>query len=307
VVGAPALPRFVKEEDGGWMVDQHPEASLESQQQLRAMLREQKAAFAYSAAELTGYAGEHPPFRLDLSSEEPIRTPRRLLAPLAKAVADEKCGELLDAGFIESVRGPSIPYVSAVTIAAKKDSQGEWTEKRFCIDYRAVNAKTPLDHYPMQRAEVLYDRVGGAKVMSKLDLRAGFHQLPIVPDHWARTAFWWGDRVYQYLRLPFGLKNAPAYFQRVMDFELDKASCSAFAMAFVDDLLIFSNSTWRNMSAMCAAFCSACRHAGSRPTRISPCLARIAWSTWGTTCPPMASRPVPARCTPFWPCLPPSQ
>jgi hypothetical protein len=150
VVGAPALPRFVKEEDGGWMVDQHPEASFESQQQLRAMLREQKAAFAYSAAELTGYAGEHPPFRLDLTSEEPIRTPRRLLAPLAKAVADEKCGELLDAGFIESVRGPSIPYVSAVTIAAKKDSQGEWTEKRFCIDYRAVNAKTPLDHYPMQ-------------------------------------------------------------------------------------------------------------------------------------------------------------
>ena len=88
-----------------------------------------------------------------------------------------------------------------------------------------------------------------AKFLTALDLRSGFHQIPMAIDSIAKTAFWYVTQGKQqppqllaYTRMPFGLKNAPAKFQRVMDAELTRSKCTEFAFAYIDDLLIASDS-----------------------------------------------------------------
>ena len=127
--------------------------------------------------------------------------------------------ELLSAGLVELSDGE---YACATVMPAKKDILGNWTEKRMCGDYRPVNKKTKLDRYPMPTPEELFDAVGKARVFSTLDLRSGYHQLPLRVEDRVKTAFWGvdddgKDSLFHWKFLPFGLKNAPAEFQRVMD------------------------------------------------------------------------------------------
>jgi hypothetical protein len=96
-------------------------------------------------------------------------------------VTREKIEELWENGFVEP-GDPTAPYAAnPVTAAAKKDSQGEWTEKRFCINYKKVNRAQPPNKYRTQTPEEIFDRMAadGATVFSHLDMRAGFHQLPL--------------------------------------------------------------------------------------------------------------------------------
>lgn len=128
---------------------------------------------------------------------------------------------------------------------AKKDVFGNWTEKRMCGDYRAVNNKTKYDRYQMPTPEEMFDVLGKATVFSTLDLRSGYHQLPLRPEDKVKTAFWGvnsdgKDVLYQWKTLPFGLRNAPAEFQRVMDGVLH--GHSSYARCYIDDVIIFSNS-----------------------------------------------------------------
>ena len=86
-----------------------------------------------------------------------------------------------------------------------------------CGDYRPINRKTNSDLYSMPTPEELFDAVGHARVFSTLDLRSGYHQLPLMVDDRVKTAFWGvdqdgRDQLYHWKFLPFGLKNAPAEF-----------------------------------------------------------------------------------------------
>jgi hypothetical protein len=92
------------------------------------------------------------------------------------------------------------------------------------------------------------ERVVNGKFLTALDLRSGFHQIPMHPDSISKTAFWYASgthppQLLAYTRMPFGLKNAPAKFQRVMDAELARGGCAEFAFAYIDDLIIVSD-TW---------------------------------------------------------------
>ena len=83
---------------------------------------------------------------------------------------------------------------------------------RMCIDFCSLNLNTKVDRYPIPRIDDLLDRLGKARVFSKLDLRAGYHQVRIRAGHEKYTAFLsrWG--LYEYTVMPFGLVNAPATF-----------------------------------------------------------------------------------------------
>jgi hypothetical protein len=112
-----------------------------------------------------------------------------------------------------------------------------------CGDYHPINQQTKSDKYAMPTPEEIFDVVGHAKVFSTLDLRAGYHQLPIREEEKAKTAFWGvnshgKDCLYEWKFLPFGLKNAPTEFQHVMDRILVGLD---FVRCYIDDIVVYSD------------------------------------------------------------------
>ena len=110
---------------------------------------------------------------------------------------------------------------------------------RLCVDYRPLNAITVADVYPLPRIDEMIDNAGKAKWFTKMDLHSGFHQIRLHPSHIERTAFKTKYGTYQYRVMPFGLCNAPATFQRTMDFVLQYLK--DFAGAYVDDILVHTD------------------------------------------------------------------
>ena len=160
-------------------------------------------------------------------SNRPYRIPPKWCEEV-KAQLDQ----LLFLGIIE----PSESPWSSAVITVKKKNGG----CRICLDYRAVNGVTTPDPYQMPFIEDILDTLANAKFMSKLDLNKGFHQIPVKKEDKQKTAFCtpWGK--YQFCRMPFGLRNGPAVFQRMMDKILhqDLDHCRVY----IDDIVVFSPS-----------------------------------------------------------------
>ena len=171
-------------------------------------------------------------FRIDLEDEaHPVHRPIYKLSPLELDEAKKQIQYMLDKGFI---RPSDSPYGSPVLFAPKPDGG-----LRFCIDYRWLNKRTIKNRYPLPLPEELFDRLGGAKVFSKIDLRAGYWQMPVRQEDIPKTAFKtrWG--LYECLVVPFGVTNAPAQFMNLMN-DLLRDYLDEFILVFLDDILIYS-------------------------------------------------------------------
>ena len=107
-----------------------------------------------------------------------------------------------------------------------------------CIDYRRLNAVSKLDPFHLPRIDELIDKLGQAIHISTLDLERGYHQLIVHKDSVCKTAFITQHGKWEYVRMPFELKNSPSVFQRLMNSML--ADTARFSAAYKEDIVIFS-------------------------------------------------------------------
>ena len=171
-------------------------------------------------------------FKIELEDDvPPVHRPIYKLSPLELEEARTQINYMLEHGFI---RPSQSPYGAPVLFMPKKDGG-----LRFCIDYRWLNKKTVKNRYPLPLPEEMFDRLGKAKVFSKIDLKSGYWQIPVRPEDVQKTAFRtrWG--LYEYLVMPFGLTNAPAQFMDMMNVLLGEY-LDKFVLVFLDDILIYS-------------------------------------------------------------------
>lgn len=170
------------------------------------------------------------PMRITTNSP-PIAQPS-YRAPLTKRyVIDAEIDSMLNAGII---RPSSSPWASPVLLIPKKTG-----DMRFCVDYRKLNAVTERDNYPLPRIQDIFDSLGGSAVFSTLDLRSGYWQVPVAEHDRAKTAFVCHRGQFEFNRVPFGLTNAPAVFQRVMTQVLQPV-IGKCALVYIDDIIIYS-------------------------------------------------------------------
>jgi hypothetical protein len=123
-------------------------------------------------------------------------------------------------------------------------------------DYRRINKFTKSDRYAMPTPEENFEAIGHVKVFSTLDLHSGYHQIGLREEDKEKTAFWGididdKDRLYQWRFLPFGLKNAPAEFQRVIDRIF---SGLEFVKCYIDDTVVFSMSKKKHRTYLIEVF-----------------------------------------------------
>ena len=160
-------------------------------------------------------------------------------------------------------------WASPIVIVPKKSAPGELPKRRLCVDFRKVNewqqevitagkTKGQISIHPLPKIDEMYAKLKGAKVFSTIDLRSGYHHIALGKSSRAKTAFVMPFGKYEFLMVPFGLAQAPACFQLLMNKVLKGLK---FAMMYLDDIIIFSQDELQHLEHLEIAF-SHLREAG---------------------------------------------
>lgn len=219
----------VAEPDGAKIPCPAFDGNSRQREQLQQLINKHAAAFCQDKGDL-GYtdAVQH---RLRTRDEEPVAQPYHRVPPNQMKEVQEHIQDLLTKKVIKESHSP---YAAPIVIVRKKDGT-----IRLCVDYRRLNAKTIGDAYPLPRIQESFDALVGSEYFTTLDLASGYHQIAMDPTDQHKTAFVTPMGLYEYTRMPMGLVNAPATFQRLMDQTMSDFIFS-FLLVYLDDLLVYS-------------------------------------------------------------------
>ena len=151
---------------------------------------------------------------------------------------DKQIDEMLQQNII---RHSKSPYNSPLWLVKKKSDISSEQRWRLVIDFRRLNEVTVDDKFPIPNIDSLFDKLGRAQYFTSLDLAKGFHQILMDDNDVEKTAFSTSRGHFEFLRMPFGLKNAPATFQRMMNYILSEF-INIICVLYMDDILVFSTS-----------------------------------------------------------------
>ena len=221
------------------------ELNIDESNQLRTVLRKHTNVFAPPSGPTSRTSKIH--HDIDTGEEKPIKMRTRRLPIAQQELASIEVKKMLKEDIIEE---SDSPWAAPIVLVKKKDGT-----LRFCVDYRKLNSITRKDSYPLPNIDDTLSSLAGAKYFCALDLASGYWQVPLSDEAKPKSAFVTKDGLFQFKVMPFGLCNAPATFERLMERVL-KGHLGSRCLVYIDDVIVFGsdfNSTLNNLQIVLQA------------------------------------------------------
>ncbi|XP_012836530.1 PREDICTED: uncharacterized protein LOC105957147 [Erythranthe guttata] len=219
----------------------------EMKEQLIGLLRDNSDVFAWKSEDLTGIDPSIMVHKLHINTKvRPVKQKKRHFGAIKDAIIKEEVDKLLQIGHIREIQFPE--WLSNAVLVAKPG--GKW---RMCIDFRDLNAACPKDHYPLPRIDQLVDATAGCELLSMMDASQGYHQVRLDVIDQPKVSFITSGGTYCYQVMPFGLKNAGATYQRLVDKVFAK-QLGRNLEVYVDDMLVKSREATSHIADLAETF-----------------------------------------------------
>ena len=204
-----------------------PEVSEDERQQLKGVLLKCADVFALTPTEL--FSTDYVYHNIDTGDSPPCRQQARRIPFALRMQVDGIVSDKLKQGVIQPSRSP---WASPVVLVAKKDGT-----TGFCVDYHRLNSITKMDVFPLPRVDDSLDLLAKSKYFTTLGLSSGYWQVKLAPESIEKTALVTHAGLFEFVVMPFGLHNAPATFQRLMEAVLAGLTRD-ICMDYMDDILV---------------------------------------------------------------------
>ncbi|XP_065908993.1 uncharacterized protein [Dysidea avara] len=239
--------RWRQQQLRGILIKSNRELSDDKSTQLSKILSEYHDVFSLSDDE----RGETDlvEFKIDTGDSQPRKQPVRRVPFGARQEIADQLNKMQQNNVIQPSESP---WASPVVLVRKRDGT-----LRFCVDYRALNSLTKPDLFPLPRINDLLDQLGKSKYFSTLDLKSGYWQIKVSDDSQEKTAFITHKGLFEFRVMPFGVTNAPAVFQRLMQRVLSGLQTSStveFVSVYLDDVIVFSETLQDHIKHLRAVF-----------------------------------------------------
>jgi transposase InsO family protein len=213
-------------------------------ERVRGMLRRWHSIFAKNDLDLgITDAVSH---RIPLEDDTPIKQRHHRIPP---AMYEEVRKHLEEMKGFGAIRPSKSAWASPAVLVKKKDGS-----LRFCIDFRKLNSRTPADAYPLPRIEETLEAMRGSRWFSSLDLKSGFWQVPVAEEDRHKTAFTVGNLgFWEWNRMPMGLRNSGATFQRLMEQCLEGLQPNK-CLVYLDDVVVHSQTFEEHLDRLSEVF-----------------------------------------------------
>ncbi|XP_013608095.1 PREDICTED: uncharacterized protein LOC106314824 [Brassica oleracea var. oleracea] len=207
--------------------------SEDMQQTVLNFLKTNVSTFAWSMSDMKGIDPAITTHELNVDPTfKPIRKKRRKLGPDRSKAENEEVDRLLGAGSIAKVRYPE--WLANPVVV--KNKNGKW---RICVDFTDLNKACPKDSYPLPNIDRLVESTAGNEMLTFMDTFSGYNQIMMHPDDREKTAFITDRGTYCYKVMPFGLKNAGATYQRLVN-NMFADKLGVTMEVYIDDMLVKS-------------------------------------------------------------------
>jgi ribonuclease HI len=203
----------------------------EEREKILATLKKNIDLFAWHPSDMPGIDETIITHKLSISPEtKPVSQRKRKVGEERREAINEEVTKLKEAGFIEEIKYPS--WLANVVMVKK--ANGKW---RMCVDFTDLNKACPKDPYPLPNIDRLIDGASGYKMLSFMDAYSGYNQIKMNPSDAPHTAFMTNTCNYFYNVMPFGLKNAGATYQRLMD-RVFSEQIGKNLEVYIDDMVV---------------------------------------------------------------------